>query len=90
MSRAVTSESVCVRIDELRNRGMSNQQIADSFNTEGVLTEKGGEWTRHAVQNLIAKARRQPPIPMTRELSLEAWGKRPGFNDPYGAKNGRD
>ena len=73
-------------VADLRKKGLSNRQVAIHLNAEGIPPVKGGLWTRNKVQNLIYKPRKQPQLSMTREESLAAWGRRPGFNDPYGRR----
>jgi hypothetical protein len=90
MSRAVTPKSVLARIDELRARKFTNRQIANRLNLDGIAPSMGGEWTKGKVQNLIYRVLVAPEMPLTREQSLQAWGRRPGFNDPYGVRNGKN
>lgn len=80
------------RITELRAEGLTNRQVAKRLNEEGLLTPTGKPWTLAAIQNhlyrypLRAAIKREQIEPYNREKCLKAWGRRRGFNDPYGVR----
>lgn len=41
------------RIFSMAQKGESLQQIADTFNNEGVVTRRGNEWSKQAIQTII-------------------------------------
>jgi DNA invertase Pin-like site-specific DNA recombinase len=47
--------SLAPRVRELRLSGMTQQAIADRFNSEGLTTQSGGPWTQVAVLRVLRR-----------------------------------
>lgn len=84
-----TPPSIIDRIRDLIGQGLHDEDIAQRFNDEGLVTAKHGQWTPHAIQHLrnqhaIEKARRLRTAvlpdrhPVTNRYSVPGAAKRFG------------
>ena len=48
--------AVIARVQELRAAGYTLQGIADTLNSEGLATKRGGKWYNSTIRNLVARA----------------------------------
>lgn len=84
-----TSSGIVERIRDLIGQGLHDEDVAQRFNDEGLVTAKHGRWTSNAIQHLrhdhaIEKARR-PRVavlpdrhPVTKRYSIPGAAKRFG------------
>jgi hypothetical protein len=84
MKRVLLDQATKDRVTQLRAQGLTNKAIAGHLNAEGIKPPMGGTWTMHKIQNIVYGRCKEAEVNPTREGRLAAWGRRPGFNDPYG------